>query len=96
MATKPVPTEGRIVHFKARPDSACQAAIVVRAWGSTPDSAVNLQVFRDGSNDLRHDGIGGDLTTWVTSAGFAPSGSAEDQGTGRRWHWPEFVAPVEV
>ena len=79
---------GRIVHFvpQARALSAqhlhgdgvepCQAAMVVQVWpkefGDAP--GVNLIVFRDGSNDNYHDGLGGEHTTWQTSVG---EGSAD-------------------
>jgi hypothetical protein len=73
------PTVGRIIHFKASAEAPCQAAIVVKVW--SPE-VVNLQVFRDGTNDSRHDGHGADPTFWATSAQFKPS---DQQG----WHWPE-------
>lgn len=72
---------GRIVHVRAaRGEHAkCQPALVVQVWEDEPKAYVNLQVFRDGSNDSRYDGLGyaldnsynaltGDVATrWATS-----------------------------
>lgn len=60
-------TAGRIVHIRdghaASPK--CQPAIVVQVWDD--GHGINAVVFRDGSNDDRHDGGNGELTRWATS-----------------------------
>lgn len=57
--------EGRMIHIRTADDAKCQPAIVVLVWSPT---VVNAVVFRDGSNDTRHDDkIGSDLTRWATS-----------------------------
>lgn len=50
-------------------------ATVVRAWGDTPESAINLQVYLDG-NDV----------FWVTSATVSSKGEAEPG----RYHWMPY------
>lgn len=54
---------GRVVHVKAD-ESRCQPGIIVTVW---PDQMINAVVFRDGSNDDRHDNNAGSLTRWLTS-----------------------------
>lgn len=80
-------TEGRIVHVRVPGVSHCQPAIVVRTWGG---HAVNLQVFRDGTND----GEGAQYlygaertvaTRWATSVPYV---TETDEGN-QSWHWPE-------
>jgi len=50
-----IPSQGRMVRYVIGFDHtgkpATCAAVVVRAWSDKPDSACNLQVFVDGSND---------------------------------------------
>jgi hypothetical protein len=89
MATSPQPaSEGRIVHVSTPGVSHCQPAIVVQAWGDGT-GALNLLVFRDGSNDAAY--MGGEdssaLVAWATSVGYAE----EPIETQRTWHWPERV-----
>lgn len=82
-----VPTAGRIVlvtlrnqydHIETRP------AIIVHVFerndGQTP--LVNLQVFLDGSNDLK-DRAEGDLL-WMTSAHYDPTGKPHT------WRWMDY------
>lgn len=54
-----MPTMGRIVRFvlleeevKANNNATESPAIVVRVWGTTIESAINLKVFADAPNDL--------------------------------------------
>lgn len=75
----PQVTVGRIVHV--RHGDRCQAAIIVRVWGST---TLNLVVFRDGSNDSGDGGVGSELSRWLTSATLSDE-------PGNHWHWPERV-----
>lgn len=53
-------TVGRIVHIRAERVGhvRCQPAMVVRVWEDEARAYVNLQVFRDGSNDSKYDGLG--------------------------------------
>ena len=79
-------SEGRIVHVHTPGVSQCQAAIVVKAWGDGR-GALNLVVFRDGSNDAAYVGEAQrDLTSWATSVPYA-----DERTTVRTWHWPERV-----
>lgn len=89
-------TEGRIVHF-VLPDDKHMAnvredavgkhvpAMVVlvcpKSWGY-PDGAVNLQLFVDGSNDIKgwNPQYG---SIWATSVQYDP------EGAGGTWHWIE-------
>lgn len=83
-------TEGRIVHVRAPGVTHCQPAIVVRNWGGTEPGALNLVVFRDGSNDREGPEIGGGvdaLTRWATSVPHESQTRPEAQS----WHWPERV-----
>lgn len=87
MATIDVPTVGRIVHFVVDASAATElsklgnalpvgehaSALVVRVWGDTPTSCVNLQVFADGLGSV-----------WVTSV----RGDQHDYSP-RSWHYPE-------
>ena len=65
-----IPTIGRIVHYK--PDSsdtftAERPAMIVRVWpgpDDSPSTAVQLQVFIDGSNDGGQHEV---LSLWKTS-----------------------------
>lgn len=71
-----IPSVGRIVHYHLE-NGDVRPAIIVRTWGDDESSAVNLQVFVDGMNDL-----GGEFSSeecrpgvsWKTSAvqGFDP------------------------
>lgn len=84
-----VPSVGRVVHYvlDAGPNQGQhRPALIVRVWGDTWDSLVNLQVFTDGSNDYYPNQGEEPLTLWRTSR------SREDSGTvPGTWHWPEFV-----
>ncbi len=93
MSQSPKPaTEGRIVHVHTPGVVQCQPAIVVRAWGDGT-GALNLQVFRDGSNDHEAPnftpyGGGQPDVHWRTSVSYS-----EERVEGRQtWHWPEYVA----
>lgn len=60
-------------------------ALVVAVWGNTPDCAVNLKVFLDGTSDL-----------WVTSTNVEV---AHDEGgvavhTGGKYHWMDYQKKV--
>lgn len=91
MAQSPQPaSEGRIVHVRTAGVSHCQPAIVVHAWGDGT-GALNLQVFRDGSNDAEDASAGSHdrsaATRWATSVAYS-----EDEdlgGSAQTWHWPE-------
>jgi hypothetical protein len=87
MAETPMPwsgvAEGRIVHVRHNASGRCQAAVVVRHWGG---GTVNLQVFRDGSNDA---GDGGDPHAATRHATSIQHESGVPAGLG--WHWPERV-----
>lgn len=74
-------TEGRIVHVRPRGVEHCQPAIVVRLWSG---SMVNLEVFRDGSND-RGDGYADFPTRWMTSVQHESVSPNPENA----WHWPE-------
>ena len=85
-------TEGRIVHVRTPGVLHCQPAIVVRNWGgSNPYGALNLQVFRDGSNDHEdsrfHSGDRNAATRWTTSVMHESTTDARNQS----WPWPERV-----
>ena len=83
-------TEGRIVHVRVAGVNHCQPAIVVRKFGD--GQALNLQVFRDGSNDLEAPAYAPaerlDATRWTTSVQHE---AAAGEGNGQTWHWPERV-----
>lgn len=53
-------TVGRIVHVRAERGGRgkCQPAIIVQVWEDEPRAYINAQVFRDGSNDSKYDGMG--------------------------------------
>lgn len=73
------PSIGRIVHYRGADYdgfSGERSAIIVRTWGTTPESSVNLQVFLDGGNDNPAQNAG--PVYWATS---------RPQGTGAgQWH----------
>jgi hypothetical protein len=91
------PTKGRMVLYTladydlqeeyARNEGVTRPAVIVETWGNethdaTPmSSAVNLQVFVDGTSD----GIPGGLL-WKTSALFS-----ETPGVPGTWGWPPRV-----
>ena len=87
-----LPSIGRIVHFilEDGPNKgAHRPAIIVRVWAQPgqerPETAVQLQVFTDGTND----GIqGGASVIWKTSRQYRDP-AEEVPGT---YHWPEYVA----
>jgi hypothetical protein len=85
-------SEGRIVHVRHPGVDHCQPAIVVQAWGSGT-GALNLVVFRDGSNDIGYGcPIPTDLTRWATSVPYAESAESHAaSGFTATWHWPEQV-----
>lgn len=82
------PTIGRIVHYTLSENDVKQfgvgsgnvkagdtfPAIILRAWGSDPTSAVNLRVFVDGPSDI-----------WLTSRTGAPGDQINVPG---QWNWP--------
>lgn len=78
------PSIGRTVHF-VMPNGDHRPAIIVRVWDHT---AVQLQVFVDGSNDagLVHATELGQLTVWRTSV----HQDADELKPGT-WHAPERV-----
>lgn len=79
MADQPV-TIGRIVHYvlaEGRNPGEHRPAFVVKTWGDTPDSSVQLQVFTDAGND------GLDPVLWATSVHHSETPEP------RTWHWPE-------
>jgi hypothetical protein len=84
---QPVPSIGRVVHYKlpAGPNRGeYRPALIVRVWGeATPDSAVQLQVFTDGHNDGPEYAAG---IHWATSVKHDESGT--EFGT---WKWPPYV-----
>ena len=91
-----IPTEGRIVHVRASGVSHCQPAIVVRNWGATGHAAINVAIFRDGTNDHEAPEIGQDHTqmvAWGTSIAYRAPESTEPEPdyADRTWHWPERV-----
>jgi hypothetical protein len=91
------PTVGRIVHYTLAPDDLdekhqhqvgrIRPAVIVETHGNEKfgafqsGSAVNLQVFRDGSNDGPHGGM-----FWKTSVLFT-----EHQSDLGMWSWPPRV-----
>ncbi len=59
-------------------------AIIVRKWGTSPESAVQLQVFTDGTNDYHEPNQhGSNGIMWATSVRHNEN---KEEGT---WHWPE-------
>lgn len=98
MQLGPAASIGRIVHVNigadtrpGYPHSAEQLrpAIVVRTWGDQPESAVNAQLFTDGTNDAgcqyivdnKIDPTAGQI--WLTSI-------TQGDGVGQ-WRWPARV-----
>jgi hypothetical protein len=81
-----IPSVGRIVHYVLRNDDRNagqhRPAIITRVWDPVPHagSAVQLQVFTDGSND------GLENVVWRTSVMQDATGEH-----GGSWHWPERV-----
>jgi hypothetical protein len=59
-------------------------AIIVRVWGDTPESYVNLQVFTDGVNDFTTAHPGGSGILWRTSVARDDTGQAKNT-----WSFPE-------
>ena len=53
-------------------------AMVVAVWGNTPESAVNLKVMLDGTDDL-----------WVTSTSVEPD-KEDGSHTPGRYHWMPY------
>lgn len=79
-----IPTIGRVVNAvirNAHGELVTRPAIVVRPWGSTPNAALNAQVFCDGDGSKANDGLPN--VVWKTSLTHDPSGQAESS-----WHWP--------
>lgn len=95
MAQSPTPaTEGRIVHVRTPGVDHCQPAIVVLAWDGGRDH-LNLQVFRDGSNDREAEGFrpyeGAQANVaWRTSVAYRSANSEEPEPpyAQQTWHWP--------
>jgi hypothetical protein len=88
-------TVGRIVHIRVeRGDRGkCQPAMVVQVWEDEPRAYVNLQVFRDGSNDSKYDGLGYDAQGNWTDAPLGASATRWDTSVyeGQKTH--EFHDP---
>ena len=87
-----VPSIGRVVHFildEGRSFGQHRPAIITRVWARadqvTPETAVQLQVFADGTND---DIQGGANVVWKSSRQYRDP-SEQAAGT---WHWPEYVS----
>jgi hypothetical protein len=74
-------------HEHMKPETAGQQrpAVIVRTWGSTPGSVVNVQVFTDGCNDVEGGGPGADGSLRLTSLGIAA------EPTAGYLHWPELT-----
>ena len=90
--TEQVPSIGRVVHYvlEAGPHQGeDRPALIVKVWGDTPRSAVNLQVFVDGSNDYYRDQGPEPLTLLRTSK------LRDDTKVPGTWHWPEYVPAKE-
>lgn len=82
-----IPTVGRIVNAVIKSklgELVTRPAIVVRPWGSTPNAALNAQVFCDGDGGIANDGLPN--VVWKTSLTFDPTGAKESS-----WHWPARV-----
>ncbi len=91
-----VPSVGRVVHYvlgtwDAAPGSVGEhrPAVIVKVWGETPDSRVQLQVLMDGDG-LSAANDGTPNVVWRTSV--ARDDDARTPGT---YHFPEFVPPAE-
>jgi len=91
-----IPSCGRVVHYvlplraDLRPSSVGEhrPALVLQAWGETPDAACCLSVFLRGQNDKE------DFKGEVLYVGSVPHDSeAKKPGT---WHWPEYVPAVAI
>lgn len=96
MTAAQIPTEGRIVHVRTPGIPHCQPAIVVRNWSSLEEGAINVAIFRDGSNDLEltafAPGTRTEMVAWATSVGYRdPEATEPDAYQRRTWHWPERV-----
>ena len=79
-----VPSVGRILHYilnHGPSEGQHRPAIIVRIWGATPESAVQLQVFTDKDNDRE------ECVVWRTSVKHAYA-HLNEFGT---WHWPEYL-----
>lgn len=88
--TEQAATEGRIVHVRTPGVPHCQPAIVVRNWGGIEPGAVNVLVFRDGTNDREASGFAAlshESVLWATSV--MPESVASSPESQRTWHWPE-------
>jgi hypothetical protein len=86
-----IPSIGRTVHFVLA-NGQHRPAIIVRVFGEppTPTSVANLQIFRDGSNDVPSRAPGEGDMLWRTSV----HQDAETMQPGT-WHSPEVVTAVE-
>jgi|SRR5579885_1572803 len=82
-----VPQIGDIVHYvlskDSRNDGEHRPAIIVRTWGNTPKSAVQLQVFTDSTNDFPHEHPGSAGIMWRTSVSY------DEHASPGTWHYPE-------
>jgi hypothetical protein len=74
-------------HEHMKPETAGQQrpAVIVRTWGDTPGSVVNVQVFTDGCNDVEGGGPGADGSLRLASLAIAA------EPTPGYLHWPELV-----
>ena len=85
---KQVPSVGRVVYYVLETGPKAgehRPALIVRTWGDTPDTLVNLHVFLDGSNDYERSLSPGAMTIWRTSV------QPDESGKPGTWHWPEYV-----
>lgn len=72
-AFQKTPVIGDMVNYvlpTGRNKGAIRPAIIVRTWGSSPQSAVQLQVFTDGTNDFDTGTPGSNGLLWATSVPY--------------------------
>jgi hypothetical protein len=77
--------EGRIVHYVMPDGSTHRPAMLVQVWNKEGEYAgmSNLQVFTDGTNDLRQGIQFGSCPAWIGSVYYSET---KEPNT---WHWPE-------
>lgn len=88
-------TVGRIVHIRAERGEygKCQPAMVVQVWEDEPRAYVNVQVFRDGSNDSKFDGLGYNAAGDYTDAPLGASAMRWDTSVYEGFARREFHDP---
>lgn len=82
------PTIGRIVHYvlnEGRNAGEERPAIIVRTWGDTPESCVQLQVFTDS-------GTAGKLNDFLPPVMWKTSVVQDDGKAPGTFHFPEVSA----